>query len=84
MNSYLVFGFLCFGLIHSERCVYGAVINCGHIECRPNGRIVVQCQQYVNEGVLSPEPEVLLTDGTEQREIGMVLLPWSVTGGTFP
>ena len=62
-------------------CADGAVINRGEIECGPNGRIIVRCRQFVNEGVIAPEPEVLITDGTEQREIEMVMMPWTRSGG---
>ena len=35
----------------------------GIVECRLNGRIRVQCQQFVNERVLSPGLDELNTDG---------------------
>ena len=57
-------------------CAEGAVMNYGEIQCIPNGRITVRCRQFVNEGLILPAPQVLITDGTEQREIEMVVMPW--------
>ena len=57
-------------------CAADAVINRGEIKCIPNGRIIVECRQFVNEGVIIPGPEILITDGTVQREIEMVRMPW--------
>ena len=62
-------------------CADGFIINRGKIECKPNGRIVIRCYQFVNEGQIFPEPEVIITDGKEQREIEMVLMPWSRSAG---
>ena len=56
-------------------CADGAVVNCSHIECEPIGRIVVHCRQFVSAGVTAPEPEVLNTNGTEQRDIEKVNRP---------
>lgn len=57
-------------------CADGAVINRGVIECRRNGQIIVRCRQFVNDGVISPPPKVLITDGTELICIEMAK-PWS-------
>ena len=62
-------------------CAERAVINRGEIVCRPKGRIIVRCLQFVNKGVMAPAPEVVITDGTKQREIEMVMMPWSRIGG---
>lgn len=37
----------------------------------------------MNEGVVAPEPEVLITYVSEQREIELVTLPWSMSGGKW-
>ena len=62
-------------------CADGAVVNRGRIESIPRGRIIVRCRRFVNEGLISPEPEVLITDGTEQREFKIVKMPWSPSAG---
>ena len=62
-------------------CADSVVTNRGQITCKQNGRIIVQCRQFVNEGAISPEPEVFISDGTEQRVMEMVLMPWSRCGG---
>lgn len=62
-------------------CAGGSVINRCTIECIPNKRIIVECRHFVSEGVIFPEPEVLVIDGTEQRPFGILLVPWSECGG---
>ena len=54
-------------------CADGAVIYRGITECKSNGRITVQCHQFVNEEMIAPEPKIFIAAGTEQREIEMVI-----------
>lgn len=67
------------GSIHL--CADGFIMNHGKIECKPHGQIMVRCRQFVNEGVVSPEPQVIIIDETERKEIVMVMMPWSRSGG---
>ena len=62
-------------------CADGAVMNRGKIESKPNGRIIIRCRKFVNEGAISPVPEVLITDGPELQKVGMVMMPWSGLNG---
>ena len=59
-------------------CADGAVRNHGQIECAPNGRILIQCRQFVNDGLIEPEPDILIIpDGAKQREVDIAMMPWS-------
>ena len=59
----------------------GKVENHGQIVCRSSGRVIFQCTQFFNDGMISPEPTVTITNGTEHDNIEMMLLPWNRNGG---
>ena len=50
-------------------CAKGGVVNLGQIECTPYGRVIVQCRGFVNEGVISPEPDVQICSDVDIHQL---------------
>merc|ERR1712032_1282097 len=46
----------------------GTIENHGQIECKPDGRIIVQCREFVNDGIIPTETELMINEGSEKRE----------------
>ena len=56
-------------------CAEDFVVNRGDIACTPSGRIIFQCRRFVNEGVITPAPKVIILGEASSSHFQILNMP---------